>query len=256
MNERITNEELDALFAGGDPAKQEPSAGVARVEQTPPIQAVTVKPSKSMQLAKRSTVADDCIITPREAAQDQEGFWRFCALLAPGEASAVTGNITRQAIVAAKVMAGAELGFPPMTSVRLFHYVKGQVALSAHAMKANAIQHSVRFAYSEGSGDGAWWCECTGNRTYANGAVDTYSFRYDTAMARKAGLWRAGSPWDTTPWAMVRKTATVEVCRVLVPDVLGGLYDPDELGGADPLTPAAPAVGDASAILTLDETGA
>lgn len=230
------------------PAAEPPTVSAA-VQETPLVPpdtktaaaALIVRPSKSMQLAKRSTVADDCIITSREAASDKDGFWSFCGLLAPGEKTNPPANMTRTAIVAAKVLAGAELGFPPMTSVRMFHYIDGQLAISGHAMKAKAIQHGVRFEYREGC-EGKpenWWCECSGTRTYANGGTDQYQFRYDMNMARKAGLVRDRSPWDKTPWAMVRKTATIEVCRVLVPDVLGGLYDPDEIPHGNDATTAA-----------------
>jgi hypothetical protein len=61
------------------------------------------------------------------------------------------------------------------------------------------------------------------------------------SMAQRAGLTGKG-PWQQYPAAMLRARASAELCRLVWPDVVGGLYTPDEMGDARDVRVEAPAV--------------
>lgn len=59
----------------------------------------------------------------------------------------------------------------------------------------------------------------------------TYTFTLE--MARKAGYVKSGGPWSSRPDIMCRWAALREVCRMVWPDLVAGLYCRDEMGATD-----------------------
>lgn len=126
--------------------------------------------------------------------------------------------------VLAIVMAGAELGLAPMQSLRALVLIKGKPTLSADAMGAlvKSRRDVCEFLVLESS-------DAT-RATYSTKRVGdprptTLSFTIEEA--KTAGL--NGDNWRKFPAAMLRARALSAICRAVYPDLILGVYDPDEL---------------------------
>lgn len=119
-------------------------------------------------------------------------------------------------------LAGDELGMPPMQSIRHLMIRNGRVSTSAESMWG-LVKHS-NFLENSRFDETPTSCKLTVKR---KGDLP-YSWTYTIADATKAGI--AGqSNWMKYPAAMLRARAISAVCRVVFPDVCGGLYTPDEV---------------------------
>lgn len=129
------------------------------------------------------------------------------------------------------IATGAELGLSPMASLRSIHVIEGKPVLSA-ALIAGIVQRRPDlcegFALVESSETIA-----TYETTRRGQAPVRMSFTIE--QAQRAGL--AGKDiWRKYPHAMLRARASAELARAVYPDVVGGLYDPDEIPGAEART--------------------
>ena len=129
---------------------------------------------------------------------------------------------------------GAELGLPPMAALRQIHVVNGRAVLSADLMRALVLRMGGRIRCVESTPDRATFA---GSR----GEEPEQSITWTMQMAQRAGLTGKG-PWTQYPGAMLRARASAELCRLVWPDVVGGLYTPDEMGDARDARVEAPAV--------------
>ncbi len=129
---------------------------------------------------------------------------------------------------------GAELGLPPMAALRQIHVVNGRAVLSADLMRALVLRMGGRIRCVESTPDRATFA---GSR----GEEPEQSITWTMQMAQRAGLVGKG-PWQQYPAAMLRARASAELCRLVWPDVVGGLYTPDEMGDARDVRAEAPAV--------------
>lgn len=131
----------------------------------------------------------------------------------------------RPADVFATIMAGLELGLAPMASLRLIHVIKGKPALAADAMVALAL--------SRGAAEYFICIESTAERaTYETKRRGQPKRRmtFQLSQAKTAKLLeKADSNWATYPEAMLRARAKSALARDVYPDVLAGIYTPDEL---------------------------
>jgi len=127
-----------------------------------------------------------------------------------------------QAIV--KVMAGAELGFPPIASMTGVYIVKGKVSLSANLIAA-AIKRSGRYTYRVRKLD-IEGCEI---EFFENGeSVGLSSFtREDAQRAQLLGK----ETWRSFFLNMAFARALSNGAKWHCPDIFGGpVYTPEELG--------------------------
>ncbi len=123
-----------------------------------------------------------------------------------------------------KMLAGQELGFPPIASMTGVYIVKGRVTLSAQLMAA-AIKRSGRYDYRvRDHSDEA----CTVDFLEHGESVGTSTFTI--AEAQRAGL-AGGESWKKYPRNMLFARALSNGAKWHCPDVFGGpIYTPDELG--------------------------
>lgn len=143
----------------------------------------------------------------------------------------------KPADVAVQVLAGAELGLAPMASIRGVHIVQGKPVLSADLMVALCL----------GSGQCEYFArvdETATSVTYETkrkGAPHPQRFTWSDEDTRRAGIGGKGT-WLQYPRAMRANRAKAALARDVYPDVLAGVYDPDEMGGgpANVSTPPAP----------------
>lgn len=125
---------------------------------------------------------------------------------------------------------GRDLGLSYTAALRLFHIIEGRPALSADGMVAIVLA-SGQCDYFE-----------TVESTHEAATVKTRrkgrgerTMSFTAAEAKQAGLAGKGN-WAKYPAAMLRARAKSALARDVYPDLLAGIYDPDELSTAEPLT--------------------
>lgn len=133
------------------------------------------------------------------------------------------------------LMAGRELGFAPMQSLRMLSVIKGKVTLSADATVA-LVRRSGECV--------EWRCvETTRERatytTRRKGDTEPTVLTWTIEQAQRAGL-VGGQGWRSYPEAMLRARCASALARIVYPDLVAGIYDPDEL--ATPLDAPRPQV--------------
>jgi hypothetical protein len=124
------------------------------------------------------------------------------------------------------LLTGRELGLSPMQALRGIYVVNGKPVLSADLLVAVVRR----------SGLCASWraVESTAERctiaTLRVGETEPATRTWTMADAKRAGV--AGKPiWSQYPAAMLRHRCAADLAREVYPDVVLGLYDPEELGG-------------------------
>lgn len=122
------------------------------------------------------------------------------------------------------MLTGRELGIPPMQAFRSIYVVKGKPTLSAQLMGALILRagHSYRVIESSNTR-----CEIEFRRK--NGIIYRHEFAIEDA--KRAGL--GGQTWQAYPKAMLFSRCMSAGARVAMPDVLAGMYTPEELADAD-----------------------
>lgn len=202
------------------------------------MNAVVEMPSRSRELMAGAQVG---AIIPRSI----EDMWRVSTMvvragLAP---QALVGKKTGEeaaSAVAIAVMAGAELGLPPMVALRSFTVIGGRPALYGDGI-INVARRSKKAAYIRTGYDEAGkfgWCEAKRSDTGEEKRVE-----FSEADARAAGLWddrktvkRKGfdgqwkdvpndAPWFRYSKRMLAWRAAGYCLRELFADVLGGITD-------------------------------
>lgn len=125
---------------------------------------------------------------------------------------------------AVKVMAGAELGFGPVTSMTGIYIVKGRVTVSANLMAA-AIKRHPSYTYRVREHTET---VCVIDFIEDGEVAGTSSFSIEDA--KKASL-MSNQTWKSYPRNMLFSRALSNGAKWYCPDVFGGpVYTPDELG--------------------------
>ncbi len=122
------------------------------------------------------------------------------------------------------MMTGQELGLSVMQSLRAIHVVKGRPVLSADLM-AGIVKRSDVCEYLVIKEMEATRCTIT---TQRRGDPEPTTMTWTMEDANRAGL--RGDNWKKYPQAMLKARCMAQICRAVYPDVVAGLYDPDELG--------------------------
>jgi hypothetical protein len=133
----------------------------------------------------------------------------------------------------AVMLAGAELGFQPMQSLRSLAIVKGKISLSADAQIALCVRSPVckHFRLIESTDQRATY------ETHRDGYPEVTRLTWTFAQATRAGLTSSGT-WKAHPEAMLRARCAAALARAVYPDVVAGIYDPDETREIQPPAPA------------------
>lgn len=162
--------------------------------------------SKAMVLSPRSV--DECMVLAAELSK----------------ATTIAGELQgKPANVLAAIMAGHELGFAPMASLRSVHIIKGVPKLSADAMVA-AVLASGKALYFEPS------AVSHSSVTYVTkrvGSTREQSCTWTAEDAKRAGL--VSDNHRLYSRQMLSARAMSELARRIFPDVLAGVYTEDEV---------------------------
>jgi hypothetical protein len=124
----------------------------------------------------------------------------------------------------AVLLKGHELGFAPMASAGSISIIKGKVSLSADATIA-LCKRSPACLYLRLTASTE---EVATYETQRSGDPSPTVLSYTIAQAKTAGLtgsqtWRAHAP------AMLRARCGAAIARAVYPDLVAGIYDPDEM---------------------------
>ena len=129
--------------------------------------------------------------------------------------------------VLSTVMVGRELGLPAMAALRSIHNIEGRHALSAQLMVALVLRSGlaeyfepVSFSEKEATYE-----------TKRKGARNPVKLTHTIEMAQTAnnGAFKPKSNWLTVPTDMLVSRASSRLARMVYPDLLAGLYTPEEL---------------------------
>jgi hypothetical protein len=156
----------------------------------------------------------------------------------------------KEADVLMTIMAGAELGLAPLQSIRLIHIIDGKPSMAADLIAGLCMKQRDVCEY-------VTCTESTPERaTYEAkraGSPKPVSITFTFNQAKLAGL-VGKQNWTKYPDAMLRARAVAAVCRAVFPDLVGGLYDPDELErDVTPPRPTPPNVIDSTATVESSE---
>jgi hypothetical protein len=137
------------------------------------------------------------------------------------------------------IMAGQELGIPPIAALRTINVIDGKTVLSADIMVAvvrgrGACEYFKRISASD--------TEAT-YETKRRGDAQPQRVTWTIEQAKKAGL-HLKDNWRLYPRAMLSSRAKSELARDVYPDVLAGCYTDDEISES---TSAPPRVSNANA---------
>jgi hypothetical protein len=143
----------------------------------------------------------------------------------------------------AAMLAGAELGFDPMASLRAFDNIQGVPAPKAITLRAVV----------QGQGHKVHIVESTAERAVVRGLrrgeTEWQESIWDMGRARAMGLTEKAAdpnknPWKKQPQAMLVARATAEVCRWIASDAIMGMpYAAEEIEDQPALAPS-PAVAE------------
>ena len=131
------------------------------------------------------------------------------------------------------LLLGRELGLPAMASLRSVHIIEGKHSLSAELMVALVLKSGLaeHFTLIETTD-----AICTYETKRKGAAVQRLS--YTIEQAGTAGLLaepkpgKKPGPWLRMPDKMLRARCKSELARLEYPDILAGLYTPEELQDA------------------------
>lgn len=128
----------------------------------------------------------------------------------------------------AVLLAGRELGIPPMRAFRVLHMIEGKVELAATEMLALLMRGGVKVQWVRSDADVAHLrLERTGHAPHEE--------IYTMEDAKRAELAGKGN-WKKHPKAMLRARCISGAARAYAPDLLGNVYVEGEI--ADEVRPA------------------
>lgn len=192
-----------------------PSSSTTRPSPQNPLPVVVAAPAIP---AAAPDSAATSVMTPWSNWEAKEAFAK--KLLASGF---LPSNIRYPAQVLAIIMTGQEMGIPPMRALRHINVISGKPTLSAELMMAKMLQGGVKCTWLKTGDDGK---EAV---LKAQRPTVTFTGRYTWEEAKAAGL-TGKEGWKKYPGAMLRARVIALVARVVAPDLIGGLYTPEEMG--------------------------
>jgi len=129
-------------------------------------------------------------------------------------------------------MTGRDLGLSYAQSLRAFHVIEGKPSLTADGMVAVVLSRPDICEFFETVESDNDHCTC---KTRRKGRVER-ALTFTMADAKAAEL-TGKAMWKKYPRNMLAARAKTALARDVYPDLLMGLYDPDELGSDAPVGP-------------------
>lgn len=169
------------------------------------------------------------LVQHQEAAIQPSSFSELRALAKDAAESKFFGvNSPQQALMT--MMAGKDLGLTYTQSLRAFHVIEGKPAMKAEGMVAVCLGRKDVCEYFS-------TVEVTDThatvKTKRHGS-DEQRCTFTIEDARRAHLVKDKGNWEKYPGRMCLARARSFLARDVYPDILLGLYDPDEIEGTAP----------------------
>lgn len=199
-------------------------AAAPAAEQESPVEEIEAEPIPEPVAALAVRKPDAITAAPVEFERQLEprSMAEARALATDMHASRLFSAYGSPQAVLATVLAGRELGFQAMASLRAFHVIEGKSVLSAEAIRALVLR----------SGKAKFF-RCT-ERTPTRATFETkrgddpvLSLSYTIEEAQVAGA-KAGSGYTKNPSDMLVARASAKLARLVFPDVTNGLYAAEE----------------------------
>lgn len=159
-------------------------------------------------------------LAPFDAARELPALLQLAKTLS-GARGMIPAHLKSEGEIVAALLAGRELGIPPMMSLRTIHLIDGKVSLGAE----------VQLGLMQRAGVRSQWIESTDTRAHLRLVRPGYAPHdqvYTMDDARAAGL-AAKQNWQRHPRAMLRARAVSAAAKAYGADILTGVYTPDEL---------------------------
>jgi hypothetical protein len=150
---------------------------------------------------------------------DFDSMWRFAQMVH----SARVGGTKTAEEAAFLISYGLELGITPIKAVQSLHLIKGKVTMSADMMVSLCLRDS-RCEYIEVKQLTDEACTYIAKRV----GRPEQTFSFTMTDAKRAGL-AGGDNWRKYPKAMLKARAGSHIARQVFPDIVMGIYDPDEI---------------------------
>ncbi len=115
-------------------------------------------------------------------------------------------------------------GITPTDFCKQYHIIEGKISMRADAMLANFRKAGGRHRWLEIGDEGQ---RATLELSYDN---ETITVAYSIDQARKAGLVKDKSNWDKDPGSMLRARCISRGIRMIAPEIVAGVYAPEDLG--------------------------
>jgi hypothetical protein len=131
-------------------------------------------------------------------------------------------HLKNEGEIAAVILAGRELGLPPMTSLRSLSLIKGKVTLAADVQLALMVKAGAKHRWLSDGSNGVAKLELT------RPGYEPHTSTFTLEDAQKAGL-ASQENYKKHQGAMLRARAVSAAARAYMPDVLAGCYVPGEL---------------------------
>lgn len=138
-----------------------------------------------------------------------------------GARGMVPSHLKSEGEIVAALLAGAELGIPPMASLRNIHLIQGRVGLDASLQLGLLLRAGIR----------SQWLESTAERAslkLTRAGFEPHTQTYVIADAKAAGL-TGKDNWKAHPAAMLRARCVSAAVKAYAADVVSGVYTPEEL---------------------------
>lgn len=157
--------------------------------------------------------------------------WRLAGIFAK---SGLLGEVHTPEQVMVIMATGFELGIPPTTALRGIYVIKGRPVVSADLLVALCLRRSdvcERFALVSSSDSEATY------ETKRRGC-EPVRMSFSMADAQRAKLpGKEDSNWSKYPATMLRHRAAAQLARAVYPDLVLGLYVPEEADEIRDVTP-------------------
>lgn len=199
------------------PPAAEPPAGVT-TKGNPIAHSGPTEAGNGHEMALVAPVRYELQLDPRSLREAQ-------ALATSMHASRMFSSYGSPAAVLSTIMVGRELGMPAMASLRSIHNIEGRHALSAALMVALVLKSGFAEYFEP--------VEFDQNKatflTKRKGARKEVQLTHTIEMAVVAGLVKKDSNWMKVPVDMLVSRAQSRLARMIYPDLLAGMYTPEEL---------------------------
>lgn len=184
-------------------------------------------PNETTALAVREQRTDPAAFEPATTSE----LMTFAAMVVKSGLAPAEVRTTEAAAII--IATGRELGISSLKALRSIYVVKGRPTLSADLMAALVKR----------SGACKYWQLVEMSRTVCTletqrvGDPSPTRYSYSIEDAQAAGL-LSSQTWKAHPAAMLKARCTTALARAVYPDLVMGLYDPDELDDPDEPAPA------------------